>query len=105
MAQFVFKLLSDNTLGLLLTETDEVTPVLTATVTATIYRADGVTEVTGQSWPMSLAHVADGLYQGNVDDVVDFVVGERVVISAIADDGPGRRGVFKGAAVVKECSD
>ncbi len=63
-----------------------------ATVTATLYESDGSTEVTGQTWPVTLGYVAasDGRYEGLIDDVVVIVDGTRYLADIrIVDSGTG----------------
>lgn len=57
-----------------------------ATVEATIYEADGVTEVTGQSWPLTLSYQAasDGEYKGVINDTLNVVVGNYYYILVTA---------------------
>lgn len=45
---------------------------------ATLYEADGVTEVTGQVWPLVLTYTgARGVYRGELGPEVDIVSGGR----------------------------
>lgn len=78
-----------------LTITDEVTEaaIENATVEATVKTAAGV-EVAGQSWPLSLSHVADGLYRGVLDAELDVAVGDNITVEVEIDGGSGRNNFF-----------
>ena len=60
-----------------------------ATVRATMYESDGVTEVSGASWPLTLDYVAasDGVYQGVLEDGRVLVEGERYWMELTIDAG------------------
>lgn len=57
-----------------------------ATVQATVYESDGTTEVSGQSWPVTLDYQAgtDGNYSGVIDNAANLVDGAyyQVVVTA-----------------------
>lgn len=65
----------------------------TATVTVTLYEADGTTEVVGETWPLSMSYVAasDGVYRGTLQDGLTLLDGAIYKADVIADDGPGSR--------------
>lgn len=60
-----------------------------ATVSVTLYEADGTTEVTGQSWPASLSHVVEspetGKYRVTLDSTLAVSENRlyRAVINAV----------------------
>lgn len=61
--------------------------ILDATVSATLYKNDGTTEVSGYTWPVNLPHVLDGLYEGILPADVPIVVGELYVLKIVAQKG------------------
>lgn len=65
------------------------TYVNAATITATMYEADGTTEVAGQSWPLTLGYVSgsDGDYRGILDDSRVLVEGRIYWIDVTIDAG------------------
>lgn len=64
------------------------TIITTATVTVTVVDSDGV-DIAGVTWPISLPHIADGLYRGNLPDTLVLERNQRVYATYVADDGPG----------------
>lgn len=62
-----------------------------ATVTATLYESDEVTEVTGETWPITLSYIAssNGNYSGSFSadvNVTEFGT-YKAVVTAVATDG------------------
>ena len=59
-----------------------------ATVTVVIYESDGATEVTGQSWPVTMGYVtsSNGNYRGIVSADSNIVTGGKYVIKVNAID-------------------
>lgn len=60
-----------------------------ATVEATMYEADGLTEVGGQTWPLALSYVpaSDGDYVGILQDARMLEDGRVYWIEVVADAG------------------
>lgn len=60
-----------------------------ASVTATMYEADGVTEVQGVTWPLTVSYVSssNGNYNGVLDDSRVLVEGNLYWIEVEADAG------------------
>lgn len=60
-----------------------------ATASMTLYGADGVTEVSGQSWPADLveSEVSPGWYTGSLDSDLDVDFGDhlKLVVLVAAD--------------------
>ena len=67
------------------------TLITTATVQATLTDADG-TEVTGETWPITLNHQGSGTYRGTITDTVmgNLSAGVSATITFSADDGAGK---------------
>lgn len=63
-----------------------------ATVTATVVDAEG-NQVTGQSWPLTLAYVtgSDGIYRATLAYTVGLVSGARYTAQFTANSGAGLR--------------
>lgn len=53
--------------------------VTDAVVTATIYDKNG-DQVSGETWPVTLAHTSAGTYYGTVSANIDLVVGKSYVV-------------------------
>lgn len=66
--------------------------VNTATVQATLYDQDEV-EITGQTWPLSMAYVAasNGTYRGTILDTINVSPGDLVRCVVTATDGADRK--------------
>lgn len=61
------------------------TGITGATVQATLYESDGVTEVTGVVWPLSLAYDADErAYVGELPAALEVVSGRRYKLNVTA---------------------
>lgn len=75
--------------------TDEATgePLNAATVTATLTEADG-DAVTGATWPMTLAYVAEseGVYRATLPYGLGLVPGGRYLLRIDVNAGSGLRG-------------
>lgn len=75
--------------------TDEATgePLNAATVTATLTESDG-DAVTGGTWPLTLAYVADsdGLYRATLPYNLGLVPGGRYLLRIDVNAGSGLRG-------------
>lgn len=67
------------------------TYVNTATITVTMYQADGTTQVTGQSWPLTLSYVSssNGNYRGMLEDTRVLEEGKIYWLDVEADAGGG----------------
>lgn len=57
-----------------------------ATVSCTLYDQDGA-EVSGQVWPLTLTHVAAGVYRGTMDESIGIVAGRRYRLAVTAISG------------------
>lgn len=67
-----------------------------ATVTVTLYDENDA-EVSGQSWPASLAYVSasNGNYRATLEDVLNLLPNVEYTAIVTADGGPGLKGVWK----------
>lgn len=64
--------------------TNDVTGVVDTTATVTVTLIDsGGNEVTGQTWPATMAHVAAGLYRATLEDDID--INDRQPYTAVID--------------------
>ena len=74
-----------------LTDAVSDTLITTASVTVTLKDADG-TEVTGETWPLSLSHQGSGTYRGIITDTVmgNLAAGVSATLLFTADDGAGK---------------
>ena len=72
-----------------------------ATVTATIHEEDGTTEVTGETWPISLAYVtaSNGDYRGVVSADSNIVARTKYQITISATDADGNKGEWINFAI------
>ena len=61
--------------------------ITTATVTMTLTEKKTGAEVSGVSWPIPLAHVASGLYQGNIPDIAVLSSALTYKGLVVADNG------------------
>lgn len=63
--------------------------VNTAVISVTMYEADGITTVTGQTWPLVLSYVAtsNGNYNGLLQDDRVLVDGQIYWIEIVANAG------------------
>lgn len=59
--------------------------VTTATVTVTISRNG--TPVAGATWPISMPHIANGLYRGNIPNDVELSDNKEYRALIVADNG------------------
>lgn len=75
--------------------TDELTDtvITDATVTAQLEDAAGAT-VSGETWPITLAHVSGGVYRGGASYAVAVEVGVEYVVEIVADKS-GNRGTWR----------
>lgn len=60
--------------------------VTDATVQTTLYTSEG-SEVSGQTWPATLAHDANGNYYATISNTIDVDVGRRYYFETIAVSG------------------
>lgn len=62
-----------------------------ATVQATLYESDGVTEVSGQTWPLSMVEVSDGNYEATLAKEANVTADTQyeVKVTAVASDIDG----------------
>ena len=74
-------------------EADPETYLNGATVTVTLYEADGTTEVAGETWPLTMTNVplSDGDYRAILSDAITLAEGREYIARVNADDGPGSR--------------
>lgn len=63
------------------------TAVTGATVEATVYKADGETEVSGITWPLTLTEGDDGEYSATIQDDIEVTEGQNYVIKITATKG------------------
>ena len=82
--------------------TDELTgTVITdATVTAQL-EDEGGTQVTGETWPITLAHVTGGIYRGAAAYGVAVQEGARYVVEIVATKS-GNRATWRMPVVARE---
>lgn len=85
-----------------LTDTADDSIVTTATVTATLFEDDKTTEVPGPTWPLTLSHIAAGLYRVVLPDTTGFRRGHDYHARILANDGAGRLGSWLVPARVQE---
>ena len=80
--------------------------IASATVTVTCVDSAGV-EVTGQTWPLTLAAVAgaDGDYRGTLQDTADFVRGKRYKAKVTINAGPDLQRYFEKSLQCRVASD
>ena len=62
-------------------------PITDASVEATLLERDSLSPVSGISWPIALAHEADGNYVGIIDKAVGVVKNEKYVLRITATAG------------------
>ena len=76
-----------------------------ATVTVTLTDAQG-NEVSGQAWPASMAHVADGTYRATLEDDIAIVAGQiyKAVVSATGSGGQTGKWSCPVIAETRACS-
>jgi hypothetical protein len=72
-----------------LTDPDTGLVVTSAAVTVTVVDAEGA-DVLGETWPLTLAHVAGGVYRGHASYLVEITKGMPAVAQFEALDG-GKR--------------
>lgn len=72
-----------------------------ATVTVTMYGEDGSTEVTGETWPVTMSYVAssNGNYLGVVSADSNILVGVKYQIKISATDADGNKGEWINYAI------
>jgi len=70
---------------------DDLSYMNSADVTATLLEADGVTEVTGETWPIVLAYEAasNGNYKATLTDVLVLTAKKKYFCNLVADGGAG----------------
>lgn len=80
---------TDNNVSLTGLNNDDGSYVNNATVRATVYEANGSTEVSGQSWPVTLNYQSgtDGNYSGVIDDAASLVDGAYYWVEITAEHG------------------
>lgn len=72
-----------------------------ATVSATLYEYDGKTPVAGFTWPITLTHILDGLYEGVFHTNVEIAAGRLYVLKVVAEKG-STRAEWKGSIPSQE---
>ena len=67
-----------------------------ATVSVTLYEADHATEVTGETWPLSMSYVSgsDGDYRATLADTLSLSPNDRYYADVSADGGAGLKGFW-----------
>ena len=67
-----------------------------ATVTVTLYEADHSTEVTGETWPLTMDYVSgsDGNYRATLADTLSLSANDRYYADVSADGGTGLKGFW-----------
>ena len=76
-----------------------------ATVTATIYDMTD-TEVTGETWPLTLSHNSGGIYQGTASRSMSLTENEsyKIVYTATGSGGEVGKWTVVTKAQVRECN-
>jgi hypothetical protein len=69
--------------------------ITTATVNATLKKKTDNTDVAGQIWPISLAHIADGIYRGTLPHTIGIEAGKYYTAHVTADAGANLKGDWK----------
>lgn len=77
---------NDHTVTLSALKDEDDAAVTSATVNMTLYEWDGVTEVSGVSWPVTLSHTASGTYTGSLSSSAAVVRGQRYRLKVVATD-------------------
>lgn len=96
----------NNTVEILLEglkDTSAGTYINDATVTATIYESDGTTEVTGETWPVTLDYVSgsNGNYLGAVSADSIIVACTKYKIKVLAVDTFSNKGEWEQFAIAQ----
>jgi hypothetical protein len=63
------------------------TPLTTASVDATLLHQVTLQEVAGETWPITMSHIADGEYTCVIDKAVDISRGAGYVLRVMASAG------------------
>lgn len=66
--------------------------ITTATVTVTVTEDITGNEVSGQSWPLTMPHIASGTYRAILPDVMDLNSALSYTSVVIADNGTDQKG-------------
>ena len=86
----ILRINSDNVVEVqTLTDVVADTAITTATVTVTLKDSDGV-NITGETWPLQMTHVAAGTYRTTLSDSLGLTVDTTVTGLFVADDGVGK---------------
>ena len=72
-----------------LTDAVSDTVITSATVKVTLKDSDGV-NVVGETWPLTMTHVAAGTYRGTLIDSLSLTADTTVTGLFVADDGAGK---------------
>lgn len=75
--------------------------ITTGTVTVTLKDKNGL-NVTGETWPLNMSHVADGTYDGVFSSTLGVILEELYTAEISADGGGGLKGFWKLSLLVKE---
>jgi hypothetical protein len=67
-------------------------PITTATVTVTVTEDITGAEVSGQSWPLTMPHIASGTYRAILPDVMDLNSALSYTSVVVADNGTDQKG-------------
>lgn len=63
-------------------------------VTVTLVDADGV-EVSGETWPLALSHVANGLWRATLSDTLSLTRNAFYVAQITVNAGAGKQGYWE----------
>ena len=86
----ILRINSDNVVEVqTLTDVVADTAITSALVTVTLKDSDGV-NITGETWPLSMTHVAAGTYRTTLSDSLGLTVDTTVTGLFVADDGAGK---------------
>ena len=69
---------------------DEITDVSITTATVSVTLTQNGTEVSGQAWPLTMSHVANGLYRAILPNELVLNSNLAYVGTVVADNGDGQ---------------
>jgi hypothetical protein len=72
-----------------------------AAVTAVVTARNG-TPIGGQTWPVEMEHVEDGLYRATLSHALEVRAGQDLFIEITVDAGTNRRGFWKWPAKAEQ---
>lgn len=75
-----------------------------ASVTVTCYSGESSSEVSGQSWPLTLAYVSgsSGLYRATLVDTLVVDVGDKIRAEIAVSGGVNLKGFFEATILVRK---